>query len=206
MSFAFVTAFTPGPNNIMLTASAANIGSMRLTQCWASRWALAVCSRCSRGALLVASAGSASQGRRRCLHAVAGLEGRVMQARMEDDGGRCAAADVSQAAALQWGQSKGVIIAARRRLPPNIRPDERLVPRHPLAVLDELTLASTVAWSSFGVALQGAARRAFYRMALLLAASIIPMVVSLGQLELRHESTCRMCTSVLEQARQDERE
>ena len=182
-------AFTPGPNNVMLTASAANFGFVpsipHMLGVTLGFVVLVAASGAGLGTLFVAcpAGPDGSEDRRRGLHAVACLEGRKRRRPGEGGGTNTRPLTFLQAAAFQWVNPKGVIIAlgaiALYVSPARPIADLSIL----LAVFGVVTLASTVAWSLFGVALgrllrdRRRARIFNVCMALLLVASIVPMVL-----------------------------
>jgi threonine/homoserine/homoserine lactone efflux protein len=189
VSFAFVMAFTPGPNNVMLTASAANFGFVRSIP-----HMLGV----SLGFVILLAAAGAGLGTlltsipstQTVLKIVGAaymlwLAWKVANAGPTDDGSDTEARPLTflQAAAFQWVNPKGVVIAlgaiALYVSPGRPVADLLIV----LVVFGLMTLLSTVSWSLFGAALSRLLRdrrraRIFnVCMALLLVASIVPMVL-----------------------------
>jgi threonine/homoserine/homoserine lactone efflux protein len=188
VSFAFVMSFTPGPNNIMLTASGANFGLARSTPHMAGvvvGYALLLCAAGGGlGALIVAF--PAVQIALKVIGAayLLWLAWKVANAGAASEGdGAARPLTFLQAAAFQWVNPKGVIIAlgaAALYLHP-----ERAVRDFAVmfAVFSVATLLSALTWTGFGVALRKVLRsdrqaRIFnVVMALLLVASIVPMVL-----------------------------
>ena len=188
VSFAFVMSFTPGPNNIMLTASGANFGLARSTPHMAGvvvGYALLLCAAGGGlGALIVAF--PAVQIALKVIGAayLLWLAWKVANAGTASEGdGAARPLTFLQAAAFQWVNPKGVIIAlgaAALYLHP-----ERAVRDFAVmfAVFSVATLLSALTWTGFGVALRKVLRsdrqaRIFnVVMALLLVASIVPMVL-----------------------------
>jgi threonine/homoserine/homoserine lactone efflux protein len=189
VSFAFVMAFTPGPNNVMLTASAANFGFARSIP-----HMLGV----SLGFVILLAASGAGLGAlftsipsTQIVLKIVGaaymlwLAWKVANAGPTDDGSGTDARPLTflQAVAFQWVNPKGVVIALGAialYISPG-RPVADLLIL--LVVFGLVTLLSTVSWSLFGVALSRLLRdprraRIFnICMALLLVASIVPMVL-----------------------------
>ena len=188
-SFAFVMAFTPGPNNIMLTASGANFGFARSIPHMAGVVVgfviLLVVSGGGLGALLVTFPSLQT-----ALKVVGGaymlwLAWKIANAHGGQDDMNPDARPLTflQAAAFQWVNPKGVIIAFGA-VALYVRPERAFLDLLILLIVFGLaTLLSTVTWSSFGVALSRVLRderraRIFnIVMALLLVASIVPMVL-----------------------------
>ena len=188
-SFAFVMAFTPGPNNIMLTASGANFGFVRSIPHMAGVVVgfviLLVVSGGGLGALLVSF--PSIQMALKVVGAVymLWLAWKIANAHGGQDRTNPNARPLTflQAAAFQWVNPKGVIIAFGA-VALYVRPERAFLDLLILLIVFGLaTLLSTVTWSSFGVALSRVLRnerraRIFnIVMALLLVASIVPMVM-----------------------------
>jgi threonine/homoserine/homoserine lactone efflux protein len=188
--FASVMAFTPGPNNILLTASGVNFGFVRtiphllgvdigfifliavfaagLSVVFASAPALQLALKVAGAAYMlwlawkVASAPPAGDG------GDGGVRGRPMT--------------FWQAVAFQWVNPKGIIAAisgaAVYMRPGHEREDFAIL----LAVFGLATIVSTATWAGFGVALRRFLRNPMHArifniaMALLLVASIIPII------------------------------
>jgi threonine/homoserine/homoserine lactone efflux protein len=186
--FAFVMAFTPGPNNILLTASGVNFGFMRtiphlLGVDLGFVFLLAVF---AAGLGLVFAALPALQ----IALKVAGalymlwLAWKVGTARPVEDKADAPGRPMSflQAAAFQW-VNPNAVVAALSGVAVYMRPghewqDFLIV----LAVFALSTVLSTATWTGFGVALRALLRdprhaRIFnITMAVLLVASIVPIV------------------------------
>jgi threonine/homoserine/homoserine lactone efflux protein len=188
-SFAFVMAFTPGPNNIMLTASGANFGFVRSIPHMAGVVVgfviLLVVSGGGLGALLVSF--PSIQMALKVVGAVymLWLAWKIANAHGGHDGMNPDARPLTflQAAAFQWVNPKGVIIAFGA-VALYVRPERAFLDLLILLIVFGLaTLLSTVTWSCFGAALSRVLRderraRIFnIVMALLLVASIVPMVL-----------------------------
>jgi len=188
-SFAFVMAFTPGPNNIMLTASGANFGFARSIPHMAGVVVgfviLLVVSGGGLGVLLVTF--PSLQAALKVVRAayMLWLAWKIANANGGQDGANPDARPLTflQAAAFQWVNPKGVIIAFGA-VALYVRPERAFLDLLILLIVFGLaTLLSTVTWSSFGVALSSVLRderrtRIFnIVMALLLVASIVPMVL-----------------------------
>jgi threonine/homoserine/homoserine lactone efflux protein len=187
-SFAFVMAFTPGPNNIMLTASGANFGFARTTPHMSGvvvGYAILLCAAGGGlGALIVAF--PAAQTALKVVGAayMLWLAWKVANAgQTDDEGGASRPLTFLQAAAFQWVNPKGIVIAlgavALFVHPESAVRDFAVM----LAVFSITTLLSTVTWAGFGVALRKILRNERHArifnvvMALLLVASIVPMVL-----------------------------
>ena len=188
-SFAFVMAFTPGPNNIMLTASGANFGFVRSIPHMAGVVVgfviLLVVSGGGLGALLVSF--PSIQMALKVVGAVymLWLAWKIANAHGGQDRTNPNARPLTflQAAAFQWVNPKGVIIAFGA-VALYVRPERAVVDLLIVLIVFGLaTLLSTVTWSCFGAALSRVLRnerqaRLFnIAMALLLVASIVPMVL-----------------------------
>lgn len=188
-SFAFVMAFTPGPNNIMLTASGANFGFARSIPHMAGVVVgfvlLLVMSGGGLGAVLVKF--PALQTGLKVVGAayMLWLAWKIANARGGEAAAKADARPLTflQAAAFQWVNPKGVIIAFGA-VALFVRPERAVTDFLILLVVFGLaTLLSTVTWSCFGAALSRVLRderhaRIFnITMALLLVASIVPMVL-----------------------------
>ena len=185
--FAVVMAFTPGPNNILLAASGVNFGFVRTIPHMAgvSLGFLFLLAACAAGLGLVFAVVPVFH----VLLKVAGaaymlwLAYKVATAHLANDT-RAPARPFTflQAAAFQWVNPKG-IVAAVSAIAIFVRPDHQLfdIPVMLLA-FTAATIGSVLTWSGFGVALRGLLRdparaRIFnIAMALLLVASIVPMV------------------------------
>ena len=187
--FAAVTAFTPGPNNIMVTASGVNFGFARtiphlagiligfqvmLVACGAGLGALFTAYAPLQYALKIVGAAY-----------MLWLAWKVANARPADDEPDSSARPLTflQAAAFQWVNPKAWVIAISA-IAIYVRPSHWLVDfAILLAVFALFTVLSTATWTGFGVALRGLLRnprhaRIFnWIMAVLLVASIAPMVI-----------------------------
>jgi len=186
--FAFVMAFTPGPNNIMLAASGVNFGFARTIPHMAGVTVGFVVLVLATGAglglifvavpalqLVVKIAGSAY---------LLWLAFKVATAHAAGEaGGPARPFTFWQAAAFQWINPKG-LVAAISAIAVYLRPGHQgrdlLIM---LAVFGLVTIGSVTTWAGFGVALRrllrepGRARLFNIVMALLLVASIVPMVL-----------------------------
>jgi threonine/homoserine/homoserine lactone efflux protein len=188
-SFAFVMAFTPGPNNIMLTASGANFGLVRSIPHMAGVVVgfviLLVVSGGGLGAVLVSFPSIQTALKVVGVAYMLWLAWKIANAHGGQDRTNPNARPLTflQAAAFQWVNPKGVIIAFGA-VALYVRPERAFLDLLILLIVFGLaTLLSTVTWSSFGVALSRVLRderraRIFnIVMALLLVASIVPMVL-----------------------------
>lgn len=189
VSFACVMAFTPGPNNIMLTASGANFGFARTIphMLGVEIGFIVVLAACGAGLGAVLTAFPAVQ----TVLKVAGalyllwLAWKIANAGAASGGQASVGKPLTflQAAAFQWVNPKG-IVAALGAIAVFVRPGHAL---GDLAILLGVFALSTcgaiTTWSSFGVVLSSLLRdarraRVFNAvMALLLVASIVPMVI-----------------------------
>ena len=186
--FAGVMSFTPGPNNIMLAASGVNFG---FTHTIPHMLGVTIgfdvlLIACALGLGLIFSAVPQ-------MHLVLKVGGalymlwlawKVATAHLTGDEGRGPARPFTfmQAAAFQWINPKAVI-AALSAISFYVRPGEfgRDFPVM-LAIVTLCTVGSVTTWTGFGVALRKLLRNPLYArifnvsMALLLVASIVPMV------------------------------
>jgi len=187
--FVFVTAFTPGPNNIMVTASGVNFGFMRTVPHMAGITAgfvvLVVAAAAGLGAIFAAAPGLQTALKIAGALYMLWLAWKVANSR-PDSGGRVDLANPMtfwQAAAFQWVNPKAVVMALTV-IAIYVRPEYRV--RDALIVLAVeivATIGTVVAWTGFGVALRSLlanprhARTFNIVMALLLVVSIVPMVL-----------------------------
>jgi threonine/homoserine/homoserine lactone efflux protein len=188
VSFAFVMAFTPGPNNVMLTASGVNFGLARTTPHMVGvviGYAVLLCAAgAGVGSLIVAF--PAIQTVLKIVGAayMLWLAWKVANAgKTSEEGGEGRPLTFLQAAAFQWINPKGLIIAfgavALYVHPETAVRDFAIM----LVVFTLATLGSTITWAGFGVALRKVLRNERHArifnvvMALLLVASIVPMVL-----------------------------
>jgi threonine/homoserine/homoserine lactone efflux protein len=188
-SFAFVMAFTPGPNNVMLTASAANFGFVpsipHMLGVTLGFVVLVAASGAGLGSLLAAMPSAQTVLKVVSVAYMLWLAWKVANAGAADEGGGMNTRPLTffQAAAFQWINPKGVVIAlgAITLFVSPARPIADLSIL--LTVFGVITMLSTICWSLFGVALARLLRdrrraRIFnVCMALLLVASIVPMVL-----------------------------
>lgn len=186
--FACVMAFTPGPNNIMLAASGVNFGFAHSIPHMAGvtvGFAILLAA-CGAGLGLIFAAAPS-------LHLVLKVPGalymlwlafKVATAHIGGGEARRVSRPFTflQAAAFQWVNPKAVV-AAVSAIALYVRPGH-VTSDFPamLAVLTVCTVGSVVTWTGFGVALRRFlqsprhARVFNVAMALLLVASIVPMV------------------------------
>ena len=186
--FACVMSFTPGPNNIMLAASGVNFGFAHtiphMLGVTIGFDVLVLACAAGLGLIFVAVPQ---------MHLVLKVGGalymlwlawKVATAHFTGDEARGPARPFTfmQAAAFQWINPKAVI-AALSAISLYVRPGEfgRDFPIM-LAILTVCTVGSVATWTGFGVALRRLLRNPVYArifsvsMALLLVASIVPMV------------------------------
>jgi len=186
--FASVTAFTPGPNNIMLAASGVNFGFAHTIPHMLGVTAgfMAVLAVCATGlglivttvpALLVALKAA-------CGLYMLWLAWKVATASVvnDDDSAPKRPLTFFQAAVFQWINPKALVVALSA-IAIYVRPDNRAVDFAILLVVFTATTAGSVAtWAGFGVGLRrflkdpAHARIFNVAMALLLVASIVPIV------------------------------
>jgi len=187
--FVFVTAFTPGPNNIMVTASGVNFGFMRTVPHMAGITigfvVLVVAAAAGLGAIFAAAPAVQTVLKIAGALYMLWLAWKVANSR-PDNGAKVDLGKPMtflQAAAFQWVNPKAVVMALTV-IALYVRPDYRV--RDALIVLAVEVLATVgtvVTWTGFGVALRGLlanprhARTFNIVMALLLVVSIVPMVL-----------------------------
>lgn len=186
-SFAFVMSFTPGPNNIMLTASGVNFGFVRsIPHILGVKFGfVALLAACGLGLGLLFSAYPAAQTALKIAGAVYML---WLAWKVANAGGASASGPAPrpitflQAAAFQWVNPKGVI-AALGAVALFVRPETAAADLLLLLfVFGLLTILATSTWAAFGAALSKALRNPRHArifniaMALLLVASIVPML------------------------------
>jgi threonine/homoserine/homoserine lactone efflux protein len=188
--FVFATAFTPGPNIIMVTASGVNFGFMRTVPHMAGITVgfVVLLLAAAAGLGLIFTAAPALQTALK----VAGvlymlwLAWKVANSRPAPSNGD---ADLGQpmtfwqAVAFQWVNPKAVIMSMTM-IALFVRPEGRVLDTAILVAVNLVfTVATVAAWTGFGVALRGLlsnprhARTFNIVMALLLVASIAPMVL-----------------------------
>jgi threonine/homoserine/homoserine lactone efflux protein len=187
--FSIAMAFTPGPNNIMLAASGVNFGFARTVPHMAgvTLGFLALLAACGAGLGLVFAAVPALQ----LVLKIAGaaymlrLAFKVATAHLNDAEGSAPARPFTflQAAAFQWINPKA-LVASLSAIALYVRPGHA-ASDFPvmLAVLMLCTVGSVWTWTGFGVGLRRLLREPRHArifnlaMALLLVASIVPMVI-----------------------------
>lgn len=188
--FVFATAFTPGPNNIMVTASGVNFGFMRTIPHMAG---------ITVGFVVLLLAGAAGLGLifaavpwLQTALKIAGalymlwLAWKVANARPAPASGDIEMGQPMtfwQAVAFQWVNPKALVMTLTM-VALFVRPDYRAGDTAVLVAVNIVfTLATVAVWTGFGVALRGIltnprhARTFNIVMALLLVASIVPMVL-----------------------------
>ena len=189
VTFSVAMAFTPGPNNIMLAASGVNFGFARTVPHMVGVTAgfLLLLVAAGLGLGLVFAAVPALQVALKIAGALYMLwlafkVATAHQAR-EDGGGPAKPFTFWQAAAFQWVNPKG-LVAALSAIAVYVRPGhERQDLAVMLAVFAAVTAGAVMTWAGFGVALRRLLRDPVHArifnavMALLLVASIVPMVI-----------------------------
>ena len=186
--FTFVTAFTPGPNNIMVTASGVNFGFARTIPHMAGITIgfMVMVAACAAGLGAVFTAVPSLQLALKIVGSLymLWLAWKVANARSASDEPDDLAKPLTffQGAAFQWVNPKAVVISLTA-ISIYVRPDHRLTDiMILLAMFGLFTALTVVTWTGFGVALRSVLRdprraRIFnVVMALLLVASIAPMV------------------------------
>jgi threonine/homoserine/homoserine lactone efflux protein len=186
--FTFATAFSPGPNNIMVTASGVNFGFARTIPHMAGITIgfLVLIVACAAGLGAVFTAVPALQLALKVIGSLymLWLAWKVANARSADAEADDMARPLTflQGAAFQWVNPKAVIIGLTA-ISLYVRPDHRVTDvLMVLLMFGIFTALTVVTWTGFGVALRTLLRdprraRIFnVVMALLLVASIVPMV------------------------------
>jgi threonine/homoserine/homoserine lactone efflux protein len=187
VSFAFVMSFTPGPNNFLLTASGVNFGFVRsIPHILGVKFGfVALLAACGLGLGLLFTTYPAAQ----TVLKIAGALYMLWLAWKVANAGSAGDAAVQprpisflQAAAFQWVNPKGVV-AALGAVALFVRPETAFADFLLLIfVFGLFTILATSTWTAFGAALSTLLRnprhaRVFnIAMALLLVASIVPMV------------------------------
>jgi threonine/homoserine/homoserine lactone efflux protein len=187
--FTFATAFTPGPNNIMVTASGVNFGFVRTIPHMAGITIgfMVLLVACATGLGLVFTAVPALQLALKIVGSLymLWLAWKVANARPVSDEVDDLARPLTflQAAAFQWVNPKAVVIGLSA-ISLYVRPGHRVPDVLVVVLIFAFFTALTVAtWTGFGVALRSVLRdprraRIFnIVMAVLLVASIVPMVL-----------------------------
>lgn len=186
--FVFATSFTPGPNNIMVTASGVNFGFRRTIPHMAGITIgfLVLLVACAGGLGLMFATVPALQLALKIVGALymLWLAWKVANASPASEEGDDLARPLTflQAAAFQWVNPKAVVIGLTA-ISIYVRPDRHLTDfLILLAIFMLFTVLTIVTWTGFGVALRSVLRdprraRIFnIVMALLLVTSIVPMV------------------------------
>jgi threonine/homoserine/homoserine lactone efflux protein len=186
--FAFVMAFTPGPNNIMLTASGVNFGFVRTIPhlLGVDVGFVVLLAAFAAGFGLVLAAVPALQLTLKIAGALymLWLAWKVANARPVQDEDEAPGRPMTfwQALAFQWVNPKAVV-AALSGVAVYMRPGHELYDfLIVLAVFALSTVLSTATWTGFGVALRRLLRNPRHArifnvaMALLLIASVVPIV------------------------------
>ncbi|MGE0037595.1 MAG: LysE family translocator [Xanthobacteraceae bacterium] len=186
-SFACVMSFTPGPNNILLTASGVNFGFVRsIPHILGVKFGfVALVAACGLGLGLLFTTYPAAQTALKIVGAgyLLWLAWKVANAGSAS-GVPAGARPISflQATAFQWVNPKGVI-AALGAVALFVRPDSATTDLLLLLVVFGVcTILAASTWTAFGAALSTLLRNPRYArmfniaMALLLVASIVPMV------------------------------
>ena len=185
--FVFATSFTPGPNNIMVTASGVNFGFRRTIphMVGITIGFLVLLVACAGGLGLIFATVPALQLALKIVGALymLWLAWKVANASpTSEDDDLARPLTFLQAAAFQWVNPKAVVIGLTA-ISIYVRPDRQLTDFLILLAMFMLfTVLTIVTWTGFGVALRTVLRdsrraRIFnVVMALLLVASIVPMV------------------------------
>lgn len=187
--FVFATSFTPGPNNIMVTASGVNFGFARTVPHMAGITAgfvvLVVAAAAGLGAVFAAAPGLQTALKIAGALYMLWLAWKVANS-SPDSGARIDLARPMtfwQAVAFQWVNPKAVVMALSV-IALYVRPAHRVSDVLTVLAVEVLfTIGTVVTWTGFGVALRGVlanprhARTFNIVMALLLVVSIVPMVL-----------------------------
>ena len=187
--FVFVTAFTPGPNNIMVTASGVNFGFLRTVPHMAGITVgfvvLVVAAAAGLGAVFAAAPGLQTVLKIAGALYMLWLAWKVANSRPADNTDVDLGSPMTfwEALAFQWVNPKAVVMALTV-IAIYVRPEHRLNDVLIVLAVEVLaTVGTVVAWTGFGVALRGLladprhARTFNIVMALLLVVSIVPMVL-----------------------------
>lgn len=185
--FVFATSFTPGPNNIMVTASGVNFGFARTVPHMAgitAGFVVLVVAAAGLGAVFAAAPGLQTALKIAGALYMLWLAWKVANSR-PDSGARIDLARPMtfwQAVAFQWVNPKAVVMALSV-IALYVRPEHRVSDALTVLAVEVLfTIGTVVTWTGFGVALRGLlanprhARTFNIVMALLLVVSIVPMV------------------------------
>jgi len=186
--FVFATSFTPGPNNVMVTATGVNFGFRRTIPHMAGIpiGFLVLLVAGAGGLGLIFATAPALQLALKIVGALymLWLAWKVANSSPASEDGDNLARPLTflQAAAFQWVNPKAVVIALTS-ISIYVSPDRQLMDFLILLTMFVLfTILTIVTWTGFGVALRSVLRdrrraRVFnVVMALLLVASIVPMV------------------------------
>jgi threonine/homoserine/homoserine lactone efflux protein len=188
VSFAFVMSFTPGPNNILLTTSGVNFGFVRsIPHILGVKFGfVALLDACGLGLGLLFATYPVAQAALKVAGALYMLWLAWKVANASSATGTAAGPrpiSFLQAAVFQWVNPKG-IVAAVSAIALFVRPDTALTDFLLLIFIFGLfTILATCTWTAFGATLSIWLRdprhaRVFnVVMALLLVASIVPMVL-----------------------------
>ncbi|ARQ02967.1 lysine transporter LysE [Pseudorhodoplanes sinuspersici] len=189
LAFAAATAFTPGPNNIMVTASGVNFGFTRtLPHMFGITLGFVVLLMgCAAGLGAIFAAYPPLQIVLKIVGAayMLWLAWKIATAKPAADNDRHISQPISfwQAALFQWVNPKAVVIALSA-IALYVRPERWLSDLALLLVVFAVaTILAVVTWTGFGVALRrlltdpNYARVFNLAMAALLVVSIVPMVV-----------------------------
>ncbi|KQZ00080.1 lysine transporter LysE [Pseudolabrys sp. Root1462] len=187
--FVFVTAFTPGPNNIMVTASGVNFGFLRTVPHMAGITVgfvvLVVAAAAGLGAVFAAAPGLQTVLKIAGALYMLWLAWKVANSRPADNTDVDLGSPMTfwEALAFQWVNPKAVVMALTV-IAIYVRPEHRLNDVLIVLAVEVLaTVGTVVAWTGFGVALRGLladprhARTFNIVMALLLVVSIVPMLL-----------------------------
>ncbi|WP_137043793.1 LysE family translocator [Pseudolabrys sp. FHR47] len=188
--FVFATAFTPGPNNIMVTASGVNFGFMRTVPHMAGITVgfVVLLLAAAAGLGLIFTAAPVLQTGLKIAGALymVWLAWKVANSRPAPSSGDAELGQPMtfwQAAGFQWVNPKALVMSLTM-VALFVRPEARVLDTAILTVVNIVFTVATVAtWTGFGVALRGLlsnpshARIFNIVMALLLVASIVPMVL-----------------------------
>jgi threonine/homoserine/homoserine lactone efflux protein len=189
VTFSLVMAFTPGPNNIMLAASGVNFGFARTVPHIAgvSIGFIVLMFACGTGLAIVFAAMPSLQLALKIAGAayMLWLAFKVATAHQARENGSDRARPITfwHAVAFQWVNPKG-LVATMSAIAVYVRPGhERQDLAVMLAVFAFATVGSATTWAGFGVGLRRFLRDPLHArifngaMALLLVASIVPMVI-----------------------------
>jgi len=188
LALVFVTSFTPGPNNLMVTASGVNFGFRRTVPHMAGITIgfQALISACAAGLGLVFTAFPALQTVLKIAGAIymLWLAWKVANSGpSSDDPDLAKPMTFWQAFLFQWVNPKAVVMALTV-VAIYVRPSHQLIDFAIVFVVYFVaTVGTVVTWTGFGVALRGLlsnprhARTFNIVMALALVASIVPMVL-----------------------------